>query len=154
MPTLTALDGIALGGGLELALATDLRIANAHVKLGLPETQLAIIPGAGGTQRLMRLIGMSKAKEMIFLGKIVNGKQAQEMGLVNDAVDGVALDRAMEWAEELLLKGPLALKMAKKAMEQGIECSMRLALDIEKQCYDQVIPTQDRVEGNLFHSES
>ncbi len=150
MPTLSALVGLALGGGLELALATDLRIANTRVKLGLPETKLAIIPGAGGTQRLMRLVGVSKAKEMIFLGKIVDGKQAQDIGLVNEAVDGIALERAIELAQEMLLKGPIALRMAKQAMDQGIECSMRVALDIEKQCYDKIIPTKDRVEGDFF----
>lgn len=116
---------MALGGGLELALATDLRIAGPLAKLGLPETKLAIIPGAGGTQRLPRLIGEAKAKELIFTGKILNSQEAVEIGLVNDHVDsGSGFEKALEISSVIIQGGPIAMKMAKLAITKGMQMDM------------------------------
>ncbi len=148
MPVLAALEGAALGGGLELALACDLRIAGLEAKLGLPETGLAIIPGAGGTQRLPRLIGRSKAKELIFTGRRIGAEEALRLGLADRAVAaGSALEEAKALAREILPNGPIALRMAKQAMNRGLEVDRDTGLAIEQACYAQVIPTQDRLEG-------
>ncbi|KAJ3326884.1 hypothetical protein HDU76_012550 [Blyttiomyces sp. JEL0837] len=147
MPTIAAIDGAALGGGLEVALATDIRIAGGGAKLGLPETRLAIIPGAGGTQRLPRLIGVSKAKELAFTGRILTAKDAAALGLVNHAVDGFAYEKALEIAREILPAGPIAIKMAKLAINQGSQLELSSGLSFEQSCYAQVIPTEDRLEG-------
>lgn len=120
MPTISVINGAALGGGLELALATDLRVAGPLAKLGLPETKLAIIPGAGGTQRLPRLIGLSKAKELVFTGSVVNGCQAAVLGLVNHSVETDPMDKALDLARSILPNGPVALRMAKLAMSNGL----------------------------------
>ena len=127
MPTISLLDGAALGGGLEMALSTDIRIAGDGAKLGLPETKLAIIPGAGGTQRLPRLIGLSKAKELIFTGSVLNSKQALELGLVNHAVEGGAentFEKGLELARRILPQGPIAIRMAKLAMDKGSQLDL------------------------------
>ncbi|KAJ3416041.1 hypothetical protein HDV05_003400 [Chytridiales sp. JEL 0842] len=124
MPTIAAIDGAALGGGLEVALATDLRVAGAGAKLGLPETKLAIIPGAGGTQRLPRLIGPSKAKELIFTGRVLDAKGALEKGLVNYAVDGSAFEKSLALAREILPAGPVAVRMAKLAVDKGSQLDL------------------------------
>ncbi len=124
MPTISVLDGAALGGGLEMALATDIRIAGSDAKLGLPETKLAIIPGAGGTQRISRLLGASKAKELVFTGQLLTNKQAEDIGLVNYATEGSGFSKAVEIAESILEKGPIAIKMAKLAIDKGIEMDL------------------------------
>lgn len=148
LPTIAAIEGAALGGGLELALACDLRVAGVEARLGLPETGLAIIPGAGGTQRLPRLIGRSKAKELIFTGRRLNGEEAAEVGVVDHAVPaGQALDRAMDLAREILPNGPIALKAAKAAINGGMDLDRDSGLALERACYAQVIPTKDRLEG-------
>lgn len=148
LPTIAVLEGAALGGGLELALACDLRVAGVEARLGLPETGLAIIPGAGGTQRLPRLIGRSKAKELIFTGRRLNGEEAAELGLVDHAVAaGQALDRALDLAREILPNGPIALRAAKEAINGGLELDRDAGLALERACYAQVIPTKDRLEG-------
>ncbi len=148
LPTIAALEGAALGGGLELALACDLRVAGVEARLGLPETGLAIIPGAGGTQRLPRLIGRSKAKELIFTGRRLNGEEAEELGLVDHAVTaGQALDRALDLAREILPNGPIALRAAKEAINGGLDLDRDSGLALERACYAQVIPTKDRLEG-------
>jgi methylglutaconyl-CoA hydratase len=148
MPTIAAIDGAALGGGLELALACDLRVLGADAKLGLPETSLAIIPGAGGTQRLPRLVGQSQAKALIFTGRRLNAEEALTLGLANHAVpSGRALDRAKALAREILPNGPIAVRMAKQAINRGSEVDRDSGLMIEQACYAQVIPTQDRLEG-------
>ncbi|KAJ3254924.1 hypothetical protein HK103_006721 [Boothiomyces macroporosus] len=147
MPTIAAIDGFALGGGGELALAADIRIAGEKAKIGFPETNLAIIPGAGGTQRLPRLIGVPKAKELIFTGAILDSKQALQVGLVNKAVDASALPASIEFAKGLLNKGPIALQMAKLAINHGSQLDLANGMVFEKACYAQVIPTQDRLEG-------
>lgn len=114
-PVIAAIDGVALGGGLEMALATDIRTAASEAKMGLVETKLAIIPGAGGTQRLPRIVGTAKAKELIFSAKILDGQQAEEIGLVNRAVpqnkDGdAAYQEALSIAREILPNGPIGVK--------------------------------------------
>jgi methylglutaconyl-CoA hydratase len=148
MPVIAVLEGAAFGGGLELALATDLRVAGAEARMGLVETSLAIIPGAGGTQRLPRLIGISRAKELIYTARRISAGEAGSLGLVNQVVAaGMALETALGLAREILLNGPVALRMAKQAIDRGIDMDLGSGLAIEQACYAQVIPTQDRLEG-------
>ncbi|XP_053726250.1 methylglutaconyl-CoA hydratase, mitochondrial isoform X1 [Synchiropus splendidus] len=152
MPTIAAIDGAALGGGLEMALACDIRIAANNAKMGLVETKLAIIPGAGGTQRLPRVIGVSQAKELIFAARAIDGTEALRLGLVSHAVEqnksgDAAYHRALELAREINPQGPIAVRMAKLAINQGIEVDLATGLAIEEACYAQVIPTKDRLEG-------
>jgi methylglutaconyl-CoA hydratase len=148
MPVIAAIEGAAFGGGLELALAADLRVAGADAKLGLVETGLAIIPGAGGTQRLPRLIGKARAKELIFTARKLDAARAMELGLVEYVEPaGKAMDRALEIAREILPNGPIALRMAKQAVNRGVEVDRESGMAIEQACYAQVIPTKDRLEG-------
>jgi methylglutaconyl-CoA hydratase len=148
MPTLAVLEGGAFGGGLELALAADLRVAGSGAMMGLVETSLAIIPGAGGTQRLPRLIGLSRAKELIFTARRIPAEEAGRLGLVDRVVPvGQALEAALALAREILPNGPVALRQAKLAVNQGLELDLASGLDLERACYAQVLPTQDRLEG-------
>eukprot|EP01134_Creolimax_fragrantissima_P001299 CFRG1299T1 len=148
MPVIACMNGAALGGGLELALACDLRVCGPRAKMGLVETRLAIIPGAGGTQRLPRTIGIAKAKELIYTGKIIKGDYAEKIGLVNAAtIEGDPYEKALELALDILPGGPVAIRMAKQAISQGIEVEKSVGMAIETACYAQVIPTSDRVEG-------
>ncbi|KAJ3164823.1 hypothetical protein HDU88_005035 [Geranomyces variabilis] len=147
IPTIAALDGAALGGGLEVALSTDIRVAGPGAKLGLPETRLAIIPGAGGTQRLPRLIGIPRAKELIFTARVLKSEEAERIGLVNYSVEGSAYDKALEIARSILTKGPVAVKAAKLAIDRGSQVDIASGLAFEQTCYAQVIPTEDRLEG-------
>lgn len=151
-PTIAAIDGAALGGGLEYALAADLRVASMNSKMGLVEAKLAIIPGAGGTQRLPRLIPVHIAKELIFTGRIIDGQQAYQYGLINYVVpqnetNDSAYQRAVSLAEEMLLTGPVALKAAKVAINRGVEVDINTGLSIEQACYAQCVGTKDRLEG-------
>ncbi|XP_077156038.1 methylglutaconyl-CoA hydratase, mitochondrial isoform X2 [Ranitomeya variabilis] len=158
MPTIAALDGAALGGGLEMALASDIIVAASSAKVGLVETKLAIIPGAGGTQRLPRVVGVSLAKELIFSARVLDGNEAKSIGLVshvaeqNDEGDA-AYQRAVALAKEFISQGPIAMRMAKLAINQGIEVDLATGLAIEEACYAQVIPTKDRLEGLLAFKE-
>ncbi|GAA5898909.1 hypothetical protein JCM6882_004028 [Rhodosporidiobolus microsporus] len=150
VPTVAAIDGPALGGGLELALACDLRVAGSTVaKIGLPETRLAIIPGAGGTQRLSRLIGVSRAKDLIFSSKVMNAQQAYEAGIVNytSKHGQSASERAEEVVGEMLQAGPLALRAAKLAIDVGSESDLESGLDVERLAYQTILQTEDRNEG-------
>lgn len=148
MPVIAAIEGAAFGGGLELALAADLRTAGGEAKLGLVETSLAIIPGAGGTQRLPRLIGAARAKELIFTARRIGAEEAGRLGLVDRvAPAGRALDSALALAREILPNGPVALRMAKLAVNRGLGLDLRAGLAFEQACYAQVIPTKDRLEG-------
>ncbi|XP_071321665.1 methylglutaconyl-CoA hydratase, mitochondrial isoform X2 [Trachinotus anak] len=152
VPTIAAIDGAALGGGLEMALACDIRIASNTAKMGLVETKLAIIPGAGGTQRLPRVIGVSLAKELIFAARVVDGTEAYRLGLVSNSVEqnksgDAAYLQALQLAREINPQGPIAIRMAKLAINQGIEVDLSTGLAIEEACYAQVIPTKDRLEG-------
>jgi methylglutaconyl-CoA hydratase len=155
MPTIAAIEGAALGGGLELALACDLRVAGAGATLGLPETSLAIIPGAGGTQRLPRLIGLARAKELVFTATRVDAARAAALGLVCHAVPaGGATAKALEIARAISANGPLAVRLAKSAMAAGMQADLATGMDIERGCYAQVITTQDRTEGlNAFREK-
>lgn len=119
---------------------------------GLVETKLAIIPGAGGTQRLARIIGPAKAKELIFTARIFNGTEAKELGMCNHVVDqneskDAAYNKAIEIAKEILPNGPIGVKMAKKAIDHGMQVDINTGYAIEEACYAQVIPTSDRIEG-------
>ncbi|CAL1701172.1 unnamed protein product [Somion occarium] len=150
MPTIAAIDGPALGGGLELALACDLRVAGHSVtKIGLPETKLGIIPGAGGTQRLTRLLGLSKAKNLIFTGRALNAQDAFEYGLVDyvSLPERSAVDRALELAEEIAANAPLALRAAKQAISRAPELALESGLDFERASYEPLLKSKDRVEA-------
>ncbi|CAG8540822.1 11425_t:CDS:10 [Ambispora gerdemannii] len=154
MPTIAVIDGAALGGGLELALCCDMRVAGEHAKIGLPETKLAIIPGAGGTQRLMRVVGLGKAKELIFTGRSLNEQQALDLGIVNYAVKkGSSFPKSLELAREILPSGPIAIRLAKLAIDRGSQVDLETGLDFEKTCYDQTITTGDRIEALKAFSE-
>ncbi|KAK2356317.1 putative enoyl-CoA hydratase 2, mitochondrial [Trifolium repens] len=154
VPTIAVIEGVALGGGLEMALACDIRICGTNALMGLPETGLAIIPGAGGTQRLPRLVGKAIAKDIIFTGRKINGIEALSMGLVNYCVDaGEAHSKALEIARDINQKGPVAIRMAKKAINEGMETDLTSALTLEEDCYDQVLNTKDRLEGLAAFAE-
>ncbi|XP_022923368.1 probable enoyl-CoA hydratase 2, mitochondrial isoform X2 [Cucurbita moschata] len=154
IPTISVIEGAAFGGGLEMALACDLRICGEDAKLSLPETGLAIIPGAGGTARLPRLVGKSIAKELIFTGRKVSGRDALSIGLVNYCVPaGEAYAKALEIAQEINQKGPLAIKMAKKAIDEGLEGDLESAMEVEDECYKELLDTKDRLEGLTAFAE-
>ncbi|WP_332306307.1 enoyl-CoA hydratase-related protein [Desulforapulum autotrophicum] len=147
-PVIAAVNGIALGGGTELALAADIRIASTTAVMGLTETRLAIIPGGGGTQRLPRIIGVAKAKELIFTGRRVTAAEALEIGLVNQTcAPEELLDHCLSMAEMIKETGPIAVEMAKYAINQGIETDLATGLAIESNAYRVTIPTEDRIEG-------
>uniref|UniRef100_A0A3P9IBD0 Enoyl CoA hydratase domain containing 2 n=2 Tax=Oryzias latipes TaxID=8090 RepID=A0A3P9IBD0_ORYLA len=151
-PTIAAIDGVALGGGLELALACDLRTAAYSAQMGLIETTRGLLPGAGGSQRLPRTVGVTLAKELIFTGRRVGGQAALDMGLVNRAVEqnqaeDAAYREALSLAREILPQAPIAVRMAKEAMNRGMEVDIGSAMAIERMCYARVIPTRDRQEG-------
>ena len=147
-PVLCAMNGVAFGGGLEIALACDLRYAVDTAKMGLTETRLAIIPGAGGTQRLPRLIGLGRAREMIFTGRRISAETALQWGLLEGVFDGEALQKeVLDIAREIAEGGPIALEQAKFAINQGVEASLATGLAIERAAYDLLIPTEDRVEA-------
>jgi methylglutaconyl-CoA hydratase len=148
MPVIAALEGAAFGGGLELALAADLRLAGTGASMGLVETSLAIIPGGGGTQRLPRLIGPSRAKELIFTARRIGAKEAERLGLVDRVVPpGEALAVGLALAREILPNGPVALRLAKRAVNHGLDLDRDAGMALEETCYAQVIPTKDRLEG-------
>ncbi len=147
IPTIAAIEGLAFGGGLELALCCDLRVATGSAQMGLVEGKLAIIPGAGGTQRLARLIGVSRAKELIFCARKFSANEALSMGLINHVADS-PLEKALSLCDEMSQVGPLALRAAKQSIQFGIERSqLSDALDWELQCYNTVLKSEDRLEG-------
>ncbi|GLH62444.1 enoyl-CoA hydratase [Parageobacillus sp. G301] len=147
-PVICALNGSAFGGGLELALACDIRVAADTAQLGLTETSLGIIPGAGGTQRLPRLIGKGKAKELIFTAKRITAKEAEQIGLVEYVVPREQLmEKAMEIAEQIVVNAPIAVMQAKIAINRGLDVDLATGLRIEQMAYDITIPTKDRLEG-------
>lgn len=153
-PVIAVLNGVAFGGGLELALACDLRIAGTHVKLGLTETSLGIIPGAGGTQRLPRLIGLGKAKELIYTARRLNAEEAKHYGIIEYVYEGhQVLEKAQQLALEMAKNAPLSLVQAKVAINQGVEVDLATGLKIESLAYSALIPTEDRLEGLLAFQE-
>jgi len=148
IPVISAVNGIALGGGTEVALASDIRIASETASMGLTEARLAIIPGGGGTQRLPRIIGVAKAKELIFTGRRVDAKEALDIGLVNKvAPPEKLLDECLKMADMIGQTGPIAVEMAKYAIDKGIETDLGTGLAIESNAYRVTIPTEDRIEG-------
>ncbi len=147
-PVIAAVNGIALGGGTELALASDIRIAASNASMGLTETRLAIIPGAGGTQRLPRLIGKGKAKELIFTGRRVDAREALDIGLVNIVCELQDLPEACQKMAAMICEtGPVAIEQAKYAINYGLETDIHTGLAIESNAYWVCIPTEDRLEG-------
>ncbi|MGD9732338.1 MAG: enoyl-CoA hydratase-related protein [Desulfamplus sp.] len=147
-PVIAAVNGIALGGGTELALASDIRIVSKVAVMGLTETRLAIIPGGGGTQRLPRVIGVAKAKELIFTGRRVDAEESLSIGLANKICEPDKLiDECMLMADMIAETGPIAVEMAKYAINQGVETDLATGLAIESNAYRVTIPTEDRVEG-------
>ncbi|GAA5949332.1 hypothetical protein JCM21900_005607 [Sporobolomyces salmonicolor] len=156
IPTIAAIDGPALGGGLELALACDLRVAAPSVtKIGLPETGLAIIPGAGGTQRLARLIGTSRTKDLIFTAKVMTAEEAHGQGIVNYLANPgqEATGHAIHIASDMLQAGPLALRAAKTAVDVGSQLDLGSGLDVERLCYQTILKSRDRLEGLAAFAE-
>ena len=149
IPSIAVIDGYAFGGGLELALACDLRIASKKATLGLTELNLGIIPGAGGTVRLPRLIGEAKAKEMIFMSRIVSGEDAERIGLVNVAVEpDELLATAIKWAEKLKTRSAVALRAAKESIENGIrDTDYVSAIDREADIWSGLFSSYDQKEG-------
>lgn len=153
-PVIAVLNGVAFGGGLELALACDLRIATSHTKVGLTEASLGIIPGAGGTQRLPRLIGIGKAKELIYTARRLNAEQAKNYGIVEYVFEAhELLENAKNLALEIAKNAPLSLVQAKIAINQGVEVDLATGLKIESLAYSALIPTEDRLEGLLAFQE-
>ncbi len=147
-PVIAAINGVALGGGTELALACDLRVMSESAQMGLTETSLGIIPGAGGTQRLPRLIGKGKAKELIFTARRVHAEEALAIGLVNrTAPPDQVMAFALALAEEMAANAPLALAQAKFAIDYGMEADLATGLAMESSAYQVLIPTRDRLEG-------
>jgi enoyl-CoA hydratase/carnithine racemase len=154
VPVIAAINGFAFGGGMELALACDLRIASSNAIMGLTETSLAIIPGAGGTQRLPRIVGIAKAKELIFTARRIDAKTALEIGLVNRVVEPAELVPAvMELAREIAKNGPIGVAQAKYAINSGMEASLGVALPLESKAYELTIPTKDRLEALAAFAE-
>jgi enoyl-CoA hydratase len=153
-PVIAAVNGVALGGGTELALASDIRVLSENATMGLTEARLAIIPGGGGTQRLPRIVGVAKAKELIFTGKRVGADEALSIGLANKVCKGGELiDTCMEYVAMINETGPIAVEQAKYAINKGIETDLATGLAIESNAYRVTIPTEDRVEGLKAFSE-
>jgi len=148
MPTLAAIEGNALGGGLELALCCDLRIASERARLGLPEVRLAVTPGAGGTQRLPRVVGPARAKELILTGRILTADEAERIGLVNEVVPaGEARARADMLAAEIAGRGPLAVREAKRLIDAAWGTSLAAGLAAELDASERLFASEDMLEG-------
>lgn len=153
-PTIAAINGFALGGGCELALACDIRIASDTAKFGQPELGLGIIPGAGATQRLPRIVGLGRAKHLILTGEIVDAKQALEMGLVSAVTPpGQLRIRAREMAKRILRQGPLAARLAKVALNASARVDMDSGLLIETLAQAICYSSEDKVEGTTAFLE-
>ena len=145
-PTVAAINGFALGGGLELALAADLRVAATGARLGLPEVGLGLIPGYGGTQRLPRLIGQGRALDLILTGRHVTADEALQLGLVNRVADD-ALTAAIELARLAARNGPVAIGLAKEAVSRGLDVTLSQGLEIEADLFGLVATSADMQEG-------
>ncbi|VEF48738.1 enoyx-CoA hydratase/isomerase family [Bacillus freudenreichii] len=153
-PTIAAMNGHAFGGGMELALACDFRIAVKEAMMGLTETSLAIIPGAGGTQRLPRLIGEAKAMELILTAKRMTAEEAHTYGVItNIAEQEELMAKVMELATAILANGPIAVQQAKYAIKTGMNADLQTGLEIERKAYELTIPTEDRLEALQAFSE-
>jgi enoyl-CoA hydratase/carnithine racemase len=148
-PVVAAINGVAFGGGLELALVCDLRVAAAHVELALPETTLGIIPGAGGTQRLPRIVGEARAKEMILLGRKIDAATALAWGLVNRVtpVGTSVLEDTLAWIEPIASGAPVAQAAALRAVDTSFDVALPLGLELERVYYDETLRSADRLEA-------
>jgi len=148
MPTIAAIEGAALGGGLELALACDLRVASERATLGLPEVRLAVIPGAGGTQRLPRAVGVARAKDLILTGRIVSADEAGRIGLVDRVVPaGQAIAVALAIGAEIALRGPLAVHEAKRLVDGALDVELAAGLTSELDASERIFASDDMTEG-------
>lgn len=153
-PVIAAINGAAMGGGLEMALACTLRVASKNAKLALPEVNLGIIPGAGGTQRLPRLIGKGRATKMILTGSIVGAEEALQIGLVDEVVPREELKEAAEkLARTIMAKGPIAIEMAKDAIEIGMQCPLDQAVQYAQKNCVTCFSTEDMKEGTTAFLE-
>jgi enoyl-CoA hydratase/carnithine racemase len=156
-PTVAVINGFCFGGGTELALACDLRVASPTAELGLTEASLAIIPGAGGTQRLPRLIGKSRAKDLILTARKLGAAEAERIGLVNRVArgdgEGALRAAALELARAIAANGPVAVRAAKDAIDHGVELPQREGLAHEARCYERVLETRDRLEALAAFAE-
>ncbi|KRT64073.1 MAG: Enoyl-CoA hydratase/isomerase [Chloroflexi bacterium CSP1-4] len=152
MPTIAAIEGDALGGGLELALCCDLRIASARARLGMPEVRLAVLPGSGGTQRLPRVVGPARAKELILTGRIISADEAERIGLVNQVVPaGEARQAAEAMADEIAARGPLAVREAKRLIDAAMDLDLDAGLAAELDASERIFASEDMLEGaNAF----
>jgi enoyl-CoA hydratase len=147
-PAIAAVNGVAFGGGLELAAACDLRVADPRARFGVPEIKLGLLPGAGGTQRLPRLVPVAVAKQMLLTGDPIDAKEAWRVGLVNEVTEeGRCEARAVELATELAERAPLGLAAAKELVDQGAATSLDAALALERETVTMLFDTDDRVEG-------
>ena len=175
MPVIAAVNGFALGGGTELAISCDIRIASEAAKFGQPEVNLGVIPGFGGTQRLPRLIGPGKAKELIFTGDMINAKTALEIGLVQALVPGFKVDdngekvlnekgkpvqdnepvmaAAMKMAGKIATKGPISVQKAKESIDQGLDLTQNAGLKVEASNFANLFATEDQKEGMVAFTE-
>lgn len=152
-PLIAAVDGFALGGGFELALMADLMVLGPTARLGLPETNLGLIPGAGGGQRLMALAGRARAMRMVLTGEVINAQTAHDWGIATHLAEGAALDMAEPLTARLATRAPLALMAAKAALIAGEEKS--LALAEERAGFEKLLDTQDKAEGiRAFHART
>jgi enoyl-CoA hydratase len=154
-PVVAAINGAALGGGLELALCCDLRVAAAHAVLGLPETSLGIIPGAGGTQRLPRVVGEARAKEMILLARRLSANEALAWGLVNRVAPAGknVVDDALEWIVPIADGAPIAQSAALEALDRSFDTTLELGLELERVSYDRTVVSEDRREALAAFAE-
>jgi enoyl-CoA hydratase/carnithine racemase len=147
-PTVAAVNGVALGGGCELAMACDIRIAAETARFGLPETALAVLPGAGGTQRLARLVGIGRAVEMILTGRTADAEEARQMGLVTSVVPGEQLMAEVRRVADLVLaKGPLAVRLATLVVRTGMDADQRTGQVVERLAQALLYTTADKQEG-------
>ena len=147
IPVFAAINGFALGGGLELALACDFRICSSKAKLGLPEIKLGIFPGAGGTQRLPKLIGLSRARDMIYFGEIIDVDKAYQWGLCDRVVEGDPVEEAKNMAEKIVEKSTVALEAAKKTINYGIDKDLTSGIAYEGIVWSDLFCTADQKEG-------
>jgi enoyl-CoA hydratase len=143
-----AINGLALGGGCEVAMACDIRIASEKAKLGQPEVNLGVMPGAGGTQRLPRLVGKGRAMELVFTTDVISADEARAIGLVNRVVPpGSLLEEAKKMAKKILAKGPVAITLAKRAINEGLEMDLKEGLKLEAKLFGELFDTFDMREG-------
>jgi enoyl-CoA hydratase len=147
-PVIAALNGYALGGGLEVAMSCDLRIASENARVGQTEINIGLIPGWGGTQRLTRLIGRTKAKELVFTGRMIDAKTAEQLGIVNMVVPADKFrETVRQFALELASKAPVAIRVAKALINKGADISLDSALALEREGFAVVASTEDLKEG-------